>query len=110
MISNDELTCPGCGGNLKYYDKVQRIVRTKGRKSKLIEIRRLRCIKCRSVHRELPSYIFPYKHYEIEVIIGVLEGLITSDTLGFEDYPCDMTMLRWRAQKTQLLLWNNNSF
>ena len=110
MISNDELTCPDCGGDLKYYDKVQRIVRTKGRTSTKVEIRRFRCAKCRGVHRELPDYIFPYKQYEAEVILGVLESLITSDTLGFEDYPCEMTMLRWRAQKLQLLLWNNGSF
>ena len=110
MISNDELTCPDCGGDLKYYDKVQRIVRTKGRKSKHVEVRRFRCIKCGEMHRELPDYILPHKQYEAEVIFGVLEGFITTDTLGFEDYPCEMTMLRWKAQKLQLLLWNSSSF
>ena len=35
----------------------------------------------------------------------VLEGLITCETIGFEDYPCEMTMLRWLSQKAQLLLW-----
>ena len=32
------------------------------------------------------------------MIRGVLEGLITSDTLGFEDYPCEATMANWRSQ------------
>ena len=41
----------------------------------------------------------------LEVIIGVLEGLITCETLGFEDFPCEMTMFRWLSQKAQLLLW-----
>lgn len=107
MINNDELTCPKCGGALKYYDSVQRIVRTKNRISKHIEIRRLKCTKCGMLHREIPDDIFPYKQYEAEIIRGVLEGLITSDVLGFEDYPCEMTMIRWRAQKIQLLLWRN---
>lgn len=49
--------------------------------------------------------MLPYKQYEAEVIIGVLEGLITCETLGFEDYPCEMTMSRWIAQEQQLLLW-----
>lgn len=40
----------------------------------------------------------PYKQYEAEVIIGVLEGFITCETIGFEDYPCEMTMVRWQAQ------------
>ncbi len=97
MVVKGESTCPKCGGELKYYDQVQRIVRTKGRKTWKIPMRRLRCMKCGALHRELPELIFPYKQYEAEVIIGVLEGLITCETLGFEDYPCEMTMIRWLA-------------
>lgn len=103
MVSDNELVCPKCG-QLKYYDTVQRIVRTKGRRTCWIDIRRLRCVVCRAVHRELPEVIFPYKQYEAEVIIGVLEGVITSETLGFENYPCEMTMDRWLTQKTHFLL------
>ena len=98
MITNDVSTCPKCGGDLKYYDRVTRIVRTKGRKTWKIPMRRLQCTRCGSVHRELPELIFPYKQYEAEVIIGVLEGFITCETIGFEDYPCEMTMVRWQAQ------------
>ncbi len=95
MISENETECPKCKGALKHYDIVKRIVRTKGRKTKHIDIRRSKCIMCGSVHREIPDYIFPYKQYEAELIIGVLEGYITPDTLGYEDYPCEMTMNRW---------------
>lgn len=70
-------------------------VRTKNRKSEFIRIRRLHCQVCGAFHRELPDFIFPYKQYESEIIRGVLDGLITCETLGFEDYPCEMTMLRW---------------
>lgn len=103
MVTNDASTCPKCNGQLKYYDSVRRIVRTKERRTQWIKIRRLRCSDCGGLHRELPEFIFPYKQYEAEVIIGVLEGLITSDTLGFEDYPCEMTMLRWLGHKVELL-------
>ena len=105
MLNRNKTICPKCGSDLKYYDKVKRIVRTKGRVSKRIEIRRFKCVKCKSVHRELPGYIIPYTQYEAEIIKGVLEGYITSDMLGFEDYPCEMTMVRWRMQKLQLFLW-----
>ena len=105
MVSMNMPTCPRCGGELKYYDRVQRIVRTKNRKTRRFPMRRLRCQACRALHRELPELIFPYKQYEAEVIIGVLEGLITCETLGFEDYPCEMTMIRWVAQEQQILLW-----
>lgn len=104
MVTTNEKKCPNCGGDLKYYDKVQRIVRTKDRTSKYVEIRRFRCQECRCVHRELPEFIFPYKQYEADVIRGVVEGTITSDTLGFEDYPCEMSMIRWISQKIHLLL------
>ena len=104
MISNNESICPKCGGQLKYYDSVKRVVRTKrGRKNK-VDIRRFRCSNCGSMHRELPDFIFPYKQYEADIIIGVLEGLITCETLGFEDYPCEMTMIRWRLLPPRLFL------
>lgn len=99
MINRNEQTCPDCGGDLKYYDRVPRIVRTKMRKTKWVKIRRFHCTVCGRYHRELPGFILPHKQYEKEVILGVLEGLITYETIGFEDYPCEMTMIRWLAQK-----------
>ena len=108
MVRNNASTCPTCGGKLKPYDKVLRVVRTKGRKTKRVSIRRLRCTECGGLHREIPQYICPYKQYEKDVIQGVLEGLITSETLGYEDYPSEMTMRRWLAShKLRLLLWRN---
>lgn len=98
MITVNVSVCPGCGKRLKYYDSVKRIVRTKRRKTWWVKIRRLRCVGCGVLHRELTDDILPYKQYEAEVIRGVIEGLITPDTLGFEDNPCEMTMLRWKAQ------------
>ena len=74
MVICDEKSCPSCGGNLKHYDCVKRIVRTKKRITKRIRIQRLRCESCGSLHRELPNSVFPYKQYESEVIIGVLEN------------------------------------
>lgn len=108
MVSVDVSTCPKCGGELKYYGRVPRIVRTKNRATTWVEIRRLRCSSCGSFHRELPELIFPYKQYETEVIVGVLEGLITCETLGFEDYPCEATMLQWKTHESQLLLWRKS--
>ena len=96
MVSSNESICPKCSGCLRYYDSVRRIIRTKSRITTTIELRRFRCIECGKVYRELTDDIFPYKQYEAELIRGVLEGLITSDTLGYEDYPCEATMLRWR--------------
>lgn len=98
MVGVNVSVCPRCGGELKYYGAVSRIVRTKYRATAWIRIRRLRCVKCGAFHREIPASIFPYKQYEAEVIIGVVEGLITCETLGYEDYPCEMTMTRWASE------------
>lgn len=104
MIGSNESICPKCGGQLKYYDHVKRIARTKYGKKNRIDIRRFRCQQCGSIHRELPNNIFPYKQYEADIIVGVLEGFITCETLGFEDYPCEMTMFRWRQFPPKLFL------
>lgn len=101
MITTGVKTCPKCGSenNLKYYDKVKRIVRTKGRKSGYIIMNRFKCKNCGTLHREIPHFIYPFKQYESEVIKGVQEELITCDTYGFEDYPTELTMKRWRSRK-----------
>lgn len=105
MITEKEMICPVCKKPLKYYDSVPRIIRAKGRQPRQVRIQRFRCPCCGEIHRELPDYIFPYKQYEIEIIKGVLEGFITCETIGYEDYPCEMTMLRWRASRDlQVLL------
>lgn len=99
MAIEENMVCSDCGTPLKYYDKVSRIVRSKGRHISWVEIKRFRCPHCGRIHRELPDYIFPYKQYEAEIIRGVLEGFISCETFGYEDYPCEMTMIRWRSSR-----------
>lgn len=50
MVSNDKSICQNCGSKLKRYDKVSRIVRTKGGKTSWIEIERFRCPVCGQIH------------------------------------------------------------
>ena len=68
-----------------------------GREKQYIKIRRLRCSNpgCLRYHQELPDCIVPYKHYDSEIISGVLDGIIQEEDLDTEDYPCVSTMLRW---------------
>ena len=74
MISDSKSTCPRCGGQLKYYDTVKRIVRTKYGVKNKVDIRRFRCQKCSAMHRELPDFIFPYKQYEAEIMYRCFGG------------------------------------
>lgn len=95
--------CKHCGGSMKPYDRVKRVLKIKGGHKHHIWIKRYRCSNCGKIHRMLPDYILPYKQYDAEIIKGVLEGLITTDTLGYEDYPCDKTMERWIDRRDRLV-------
>lgn len=95
MVISNVSSCPECGGTLKYYDKVRRIIRTKGGVKEYIKVMRFKCVDCNRLNRLLPDTLYPYKHYVAEIIDGVLSGIITSDILEFEDYPCEMTIKRW---------------
>lgn len=95
MVCYNESVCPSCGGELSYYDNVLRRVKVKKGVKKEFKMRRFRCSKCNKIHRELTNNIIPYKQYDREIIKGVLNGFITPSTIGFEDYPTELTMKRW---------------
>lgn len=102
MIEKNILTCPVCTGPLKYYDSVHRVLRAERRKTRKVKVRRLRCKDCGHIIREAPDYMLPFKQYRKDIIYGVVEGHITSDTYGYEDYPCEITMIRWKNKRDSL--------
>ena len=93
--SENSHICPFCQGNLRYRDSRPRIHKKEGGRKEQLMIRRFRCSNCHSYHNELPDCLVPYKHYETEVISGVLDKIITPEDLDSEDYPSFGTMLRW---------------
>jgi hypothetical protein len=88
IIKADEYACPCCSGILKYYDSVRRIIRGKYGTRKYLVLRRFKCLSCGKIHREITDDVFPFKQYDSDIIQGILENLITTDMLGYEDYPC----------------------
>ena len=101
MITEKKTICPLCGGELQGYDHVSRVVRDKYGETSYIKIPRYKCRSCGRLHRKLPEDILPFKQYTKEIILGVKEGWITPETIGFEDYPCEMTMRRWSARNNR---------
>lgn len=96
--SNEDMPkCPCCGSSLRYRDSRMRVRMKEGGEKQYIRIRRLRCSnpECLRYHQELPDCIVPFKHYDSEVISGVLDGIVKEEDLDTEDYPCAATMLRW---------------
>ena len=49
------------------------------------------------MHRELPDVLAPFKHYRLDIIMGMLDGSLTTDDLKYENYPCEKTVERWKA-------------
>lgn len=87
--------CPACRNPLCYRDSRTRIRKKEGGTKEKLLVRRLRCNHCHSYHTELPDCLVPYKHYDAEVISGVLDGVVNPEDLDSEDYPSFSTMLRW---------------
>ena len=97
IYDEEELpVCPECQTPLKYRDSRLRHIRREGGKKYWGHIRRLFCKKCRRLHNELPANVSPHKHYEVEVIEGVVDEIVMPDDPENEGYPCERTMLRWK--------------
>ena len=90
--------CPCCGGELRYRDSRLRIRKHESGERDYLCIRRFRCSECKCYHNELPDVLLPYKHYETEVVSGVLDGIVKPEDQDSEDYPSVSTMQYW-------LLW-----
>ncbi len=89
--------CPVCQSPMKHKDWRRRHIRKEGGEKYWGKIRRLYCEKCHRLHNELPSCLSPYKHYDVEVIEGVVDDVTASDIANTEDHPCEKTMERWKA-------------
>ena len=88
--------CPVCQTPMKHRDSRRRHIRREGGQKYWGVIRRLFCKKCRRLHNELPANVSPHKHYEVEVIEGVVDGVVEPDDQENEGYPCEVTMQRWK--------------
>ena len=59
---------------------------------------RCRNENCRRIHNALPDFLVPHKHYSSEVIEDVIDDVVRpNDELNDSDYPCEKTMVRWKA-------------
>lgn len=96
-MKGSSLVCILCGGRTRRYDKVKRFVRTFYGDRYCILVDRYICSCCGSVRRILPDCLMAYKHYEKSIIQGFVSGRYSSDNIEFEDYPCEMTVKKWKC-------------
>ena len=76
LSDSSEFLCPTCKkGILHFRDYCRRIVRYEGGDSEWIFIPRHQCDnpQCRRLHRMLPDFLVPFRHYHEEVIMEALD-------------------------------------
>lgn len=59
MITTNTLNCPKCGGQLKFFDNVKRIVRTKARATEWIDVLagKIKMAKIKKMHLQSSNVI-----------------------------------------------------
>ena len=82
--------CPKCKNLMKFRDTCNRHSKDNDSECTWYVLRRFQC--CGNTHREIPDFLFPYKHYDADVVQAAIDG----DTDGFN--VDESTIRRWRKQ------------
>lgn len=93
-----EFICTTCKkGRLRCRDHVKRICRLEGGETEWFIIPRHQCDNdgCGRMHRMVPDFLVPFKHYKAEIISGVLDGIVTPSDEDSFDQPSENTMKAW---------------
>ena len=88
--------CPHCQRKMKVEKWRDRILKEEDGTKHWTKIRQMFCPDCHRYHNENPPWLCAYKHYEVEVIEGVVDGILTDETLDNMDHPCEQTRKRWK--------------
>ena len=94
--SKETPLCPRCGERMVYRERCRRQEKTAGGDTWDYWISRYKCKPCQHTVRVLPDFLAPFKHYNVDIIMDVIDGRITSDDPEYEMYPCEQTMRRWK--------------
>ena len=98
VVSKEIPHCPFCGKSMKFAHHADRHEKLAGGTMKWYLIEVWKCDGCtvQKMHRALPDFLAPYKHYNVDIITDVIDDVIGSDDPGYENYPSEKTMFRWK--------------
>lgn len=97
LPDSSEYLCPVCKeGNLIFRDYCTRIARHEDGEVEKIRIPRHQCDnpRCQRLHRMLPDFLVPFKHYTEDVISDAVNDRL--DLTLINDAPSPVTILRWK--------------
>lgn len=92
-----EYICPTCKkGILVFRDYCRRILRHEADEPEWLQIPRHRCSNpgCGKVHRMLPDFIVPFKHYREETISDAIDGRLSANET--DDQPSEHLIQLWK--------------
>lgn len=97
LHDGSDYLCPVCReGSLIFRDYCKRTVRHEGGEAEDFAIPRHQCNnpRCRKVHRMLPDFMVPFKHYTEDVISDAVNDRLDLCMTG--DAPSPSTVMRWK--------------
>jgi hypothetical protein len=81
-ITGYDAFCPVCGEPLHFHGRCRRFVRTQTWEQRIeMSIRVLYCMSCCRFHRELPDFLAPFKHFSLEMVANIYDGIVKSRLL-----------------------------
>ena len=92
-----EYICPTCKkGILVFRDYCRRILRHEADEPEWLQIPHHQCSNpgCGKVHRMLPDFIVPFKHYREETISDAIDGRLSSNET--DDQPSEHLIQLWK--------------
>ena len=95
----ESVPCPCCGEQLTVIGSRKRKYKNSDGQTKVLIIRRLRCVHCRRIHHELPSCLVPYQRYESSCI----ESVVLKDPKSSDIAADESTLYRMRMWFNALL-------
>jgi len=92
--------CPLCGKPMKFRDTFRRHSKNSQSECTWYVLRRFEC--CGHTHRALPDFLFPFKHYEADVVQAAIDG--NTDDIVADDSTIRRWQSQWRTQEAYLQL------
>jgi len=94
--------CPKCGKLMAFRDTCKRNGLDKDARCRRYILRRFKCKDCKNTHREIPDFLFPYKHYEADVIQAAIDG--ETDGISADNSTIRNWQKQWQEQETRIQL------
>ena len=100
ILSTEYPACPECGKIMTFHDTCNRHGLNEKAECTWYVLRRFQC--CGSTHREIPDFLFPFKHYEADVVQSAIDE--NTDKIAADESTIRCWRRQWRTQEMRVRL------